>query len=133
MLNSLKRTCFAFTALAALPAMAADRDQIRMAGSSTVYPFATAAAEVFGKNGKFKTPIVESTVTGGGFKLFCAGAGMDTPDISNASRPIKDSEVALCKTNGVTDITELTIGFDGIVLANSVKSPKLELTKKDIF
>jgi phosphate transport system substrate-binding protein len=109
------------------------RDQLHMVGSSTVFPFSTAVAEQFGKSGKFKTPVVESTGTGGGFKLFCAGAGEDSPDISNASRKIKDSEIETCKKNGVTSITEITIGYDGIVLANSKKHEAYKLSVKDVW
>lgn len=109
------------------------RDQIRVAGSSTVYPFTTTAAEQFGQGGKFKTPIVESTGTGGGFKLFCEGVGIDTPDINDASRPITDSEKELCKKNGVTDIAEIVIGYDGIVIANKKGGAALDLSKKQIF
>ncbi len=109
------------------------RDQIRMAGSSTVYPFATAVAEQFGKAGKFKTPVVESTGTGGGFKLFCAGIGPDHTDISNASRAIKSSEFEQCVKNGVTDVVEVKIGYDGIVLANSKKSKQMTVSRKQIF
>lgn len=108
------------------------RDQIRAVGSSTVYPFVTVVAEKFGKAG-FKTPIVESTGTGGGFKLFCAGAGEDSPDISNASRAIKSSEVELCKKNGVNNPIEVKIGFDGIVLANAVKAPTAVIKREQIF
>ena len=78
------------------------RDQIKIVGSSTVYPFSTVVAERFGKSGKFKTPVIESTGTGGGMKLFCAGIGVNTPDMSNASRKIKTKEIKLCKDNGVT-------------------------------
>ena len=109
------------------------RDQIRVVGSSTVYPFVTAAAEKFGKAGKFKTPIVESTGTGGGFKLFCAGMGDDTADIANASRQIKDEERRICKKNGVTQISEVKIGYDGIILANSKAAAKFDLSVADIF
>ncbi len=115
----------------ALPAMA--RDQINIVGSSTVFPFATAVAEHFGKSTDFPTPVVESTGSGGGLKLFCAGDGLNTPDITNASRRIKASEVALCAENGVAGIVEAKIGFDGIVLANSVEAEQLELTRRDIF
>src|SRR5262245_38185257 len=101
----------ALAAATSLSTPALARDQIHAVGSSTVFPFVTVAAEQFGKGGKFQTPIVESTGTGGGFKLFCAGAGDDTPDLSNASRPITDEEKTTCKTNGVTGITELPIGF----------------------
>lgn len=109
------------------------RDQIRAVGSSTVYPFVTVAAEQFGRGGKFKTPIVESTGTGGGFKLFCEGAGEAFPDVANASRAIKDSEKAACAKNGVKDIEEIKIGYDGIVLANSIKAPHMTIDKKHIF
>ncbi|NBX04130.1 MAG: phosphate ABC transporter substrate-binding protein [Alphaproteobacteria bacterium] len=109
------------------------RDQIRIVGSSTVYPFVTSAAEQFGLAEKFRTPIVEATGTGGGFKLFCNGVGENTPDISNASRKITESEVKLCKKNGVTDIVEISIGYDGIVLANKRGAPLLDLSKKQIF
>lgn len=115
------------------PVEAAARDQIRAVGSSTVYPFVSAAAEQFGQSGAFKTPIVESTGTGGGFKLFCAGVGDTNPDISNASRPMQDSEKELCKKSGVTNVIEVPIGYDGIVVANAVGAPALDLTKKQIF
>jgi len=115
----------------AAPAMA--RDQINIVGSSTVFPFATTVAERFGKSTDFKTPVIESTGSGGGFKLFCASAGEDTPDITNASRRIKPSEVELCASNGVTEIVEATIGFDGIVLANSTKAAQMNLSLRDIF
>ena len=110
------------------------RDYISVVGSSTVYPFTTAVAEQFGKaNANFKTPKVESTGTGGGFKLFCGGVGVQHPDISNASRAIKKSEVETCAKNGVTDIVEINIGFDGIVLASSKKTQPMPLTIKDIW
>ncbi len=115
----------------ATPALA--RDQIRAVGSSTVYPFTSAAAEQFGQGGKFKTPIIESTGTGGGFKLFCSGVGEDTPDISNASRPITESEKEMCKKNGVSKVVEVMIGYDGIVLANAKGAPAFDLSKKQIF
>lgn len=108
------------------------RDQIRIVGSSTVFPFSTAVAETFGKATTFKTPVVESTGTGGGMKLFCAGAGDDTPDITNASRRIKASEFEACTKNGI-GITEVRIGFDGIVLANAKSVARLELTRQQIF
>jgi phosphate transport system substrate-binding protein len=102
-------------------------------GSSTVFPFATTVAERFGKTTDFKTPVIESTGSGGGLKLFSAGTGSDTPDITNASRRIKASEVALCTENGVNGIVEAMIGFDGIVLANSITAPQMELSQRDIF
>ncbi len=109
------------------------RDYISIVGSSTVYPFATVVAEQFGKTTKFKTPKIESTGSGGGLKLFCAGVGVEHPDITNASRRIKKSECQTCAKNGVTDIVEIKIGYDGIVLANSMKSPQYDLSRKDIF
>jgi phosphate transport system substrate-binding protein len=123
----------AAVAMLALAGQAQARDQIRIVGSSTVFPFSTAVAEQFGKAGKFKTPVVESTGTGGGFKLFCAGVGVDDPDISNASRKIKSSEIETCAKNGVTSITEVKIGYDGIVLANSKAGPELKLTVKTVW
>ena len=109
------------------------RDQIRIVGSSTVYPFSTAVAENFGKTTKFKTPVVESTGSGGGLKLFCAGIGTEHPDITNASRRIKKSEVERCGKNGVSGVTEVKIGYDGIVMANSKASPRMKITRKQIF
>ena len=109
------------------------RDYISVVGSSTVYPFTTAVAEQFGKGSKFKTPKVESTGTGGGFKLFCSGVGVQYPDVSNASRAIKKSEIEACAKNGVTDIVEIKIGFDGIVVAASKKTKPMALTVKDLW
>lgn len=114
-------------------AASSGRDQIRIVGSSTVFPFSTAVAETFGKTSNFKTPIVESTGSGGGLKLFCSGVGERFPDITNASRRIKESEVNLCAQNGVTDIVETKVGYDGIVLANSRKAPQLEVTLQQVF
>ena len=109
------------------------RDSIEMVGSSTVYPFATVAAERFGRGGGFQSPRVEATGTGGGVKLFCRGKGVDTPDIANASRRIKKEEIALCKKNGVADIIEIPIGYDGIVIAQSKAGKPFALTRRDIF
>ena len=109
------------------------RDQIRIVGSSTVYPFATVVAEKFGKSTNFKTPVIESTGSGGGLKLFCGGIGEGHPDITNASRAIKKSEVERCAKNGIIKITEVKIGYDGIVIANSKKADVAKLTKKQIF
>ncbi|HPG24360.1 MAG: PstS family phosphate ABC transporter substrate-binding protein [Spirochaetaceae bacterium] len=114
-------------------AAAAERDQIRVVGSSTVFPFSTTVAERFGRGTGFKTPVVESTGTGGGLKLFCEGVGVGTPDITNASRRIKASEVELCAKNGVGDVVEVKIGFDGIVLANSKQSRRFEIGLPQIF
>jgi phosphate transport system substrate-binding protein len=114
-------------------AAAAARDHIEIVGSSTVYPFATVVAEQFGKNSKFKTPKIESTGSGGGLKLFCKGVGVEFADVTNASRRIKKSEVEDCAKNGVKEIIEVKVGYDGIAMANSKKSPQFELTTKDIF
>ena len=119
--------------LTGLVGAASARDYISIVGSSTVYPFATVVAEQFGKSTKFKTPKIESTGSGGGFKLFCAGVGVEHPDITNASRRIKKSEVELCAKHGVKEITEVKIGYDGIALANSKQSPVFEVSRKDIF
>ncbi|MCF6199340.1 MAG: PstS family phosphate ABC transporter substrate-binding protein [Hyphomicrobiaceae bacterium] len=119
--------------LAAGATTANARDRITIVGSSTVFPFSTTVAERFGKSTKFKTPIVESTGSGGGLKLFCSGKGDQHPDITNASRRIKPSEVARCAKNGITDTIEVKIGYDGIVLANSRRSKLLNLTLKDLF
>lgn len=128
-----RKTLVAAVALAAVATGAQARDQIRIVGSSTVYPFATAVAEQFGKTSGFKTPVVESTGTGGGLKLFCAGADENTPDIVNASRRIEKSEVDACAANGVKDVTEIVIGYDGIVVANAKAGPKFALTKEQIY
>lgn len=116
-----------------LPANSAGRDTINIVGSSTVFPFATVVAEKFGKKTGFKTPKIESTGSGGGMKLFCAGVGLNTPDITNASRAIKKSEYEKCQKNGVKSITEVQIGFDGIAVANSNKAEQFKLTRKDLY
>ncbi|MCM8856765.1 MAG: PstS family phosphate ABC transporter substrate-binding protein [Candidatus Thiodiazotropha sp.] len=113
--------------------MASARDYISVVGSSTVYPFATMVAEQFGKTSKFKTPKIESAGSGGGLKLFCAGVGVEHPDITNASRRIKKSEVERCAKNGVEEIIEVKVGYDGIALANCKKAPQFSVTRKDIF
>jgi phosphate transport system substrate-binding protein len=109
------------------------RDYISIVGSSTVYPFAIVVAEQFGRATHFKTPKVESTGTGGGFRFFCAGVGVEHPDITNASRRITRSEVEQCAGNGVTDIVEVKIGYDGIVIANAKSSPHLDLTLREVY
>lgn len=126
-------------ALAALAAFAVvgsaeARDQVRIAGSSTVLPFATVVAEQFGKIfSKFPTPIVESGGSSAGLKLFCQGVGADTIDIANASRQIKGAEVETCKKNGVAEIQEIRIGYDGIVFASHVSAAKFAYTAKDLY
>jgi len=116
----------------ALSTEAFARDQIRVVGSSTVYPFTTTVAEQFGNTTNFKSPIVESTGTGGGFKIFCAGVGAQHPDFNNASRAIKKGEVELCAKKGIT-VTELKVGYDGIVFANSNKADRLSITRRELF
>jgi len=128
----LLASAFAVATLTSSPAHA-NRDYISIVGSSTVYPFATVVAEQYGKTTKFKTPKIESTGSGGGFKLFCAGVGVEHPDITNASRAIKSSEQKKCADNGVTEIVEVKIGYDGIVLANSKQADQMKLDTKDIF
>lgn len=126
-------TASVLVAAATAASAAEGRDYISIVGSSTVYPFSTSVAEQFGKTTKFKTPKIESTGTGGGIKLFCSGAGVDTPDIANASRQIKKSEIETCAKNGVTQIVEVKVGYDGIVMANSKKAGQMKLTRKEIF
>lgn len=123
----------AAAATVALATSAQARDQIRIVGSSTVFPFSTTVAEQFGKTTNYKTPVVESTGSGGGLKLFCSGVGVQHPDITNASRRIKQSEVDLCAKNGVAKITEVKIGYDGIVLANAKSNPVTNITLKQLF
>lgn len=114
-------------------AAAQQRDYIQIVGSSTVYPFTTVVAEQFGKTTKFKTPKVESTGSGGGLKLFCAGLGVEHPDMTNSSRRIKETEVERCAKNGVRGIVELKVGYDGIAVANSKKSKALNFTARDLY
>lgn len=113
--------------------MAAGRDSISVVGSSTVFPFSKVVAERYGRSTNFKTPTIESTGTGGGFKEFCKGVGVEYVDISNASRAIKSSEIEDCKNNGVTEIVEVQIGYDGIVIANAASTKRFSLTRKDLF
>ena len=108
-------------------------DRLKIVGSSTVTPFSTTVAEQFGAATRFSTPIVETTGTGGGFKAFCQAVGPNEPSISNASRKIKPSEVQLCADAGITDIVEVKIGYDGIVLANSKSGPSFDFTKEEIW
>jgi phosphate transport system substrate-binding protein len=133
-MKSLKLTAAALVASAAFAGVAVARDQIQIAGSSTVLPYAKIVAETFGETyPDFKTPIVESGGTGGGLKEFCKGVGPDTIDIANASRAIKDSEVEACKAAGVTEIQEVKIGYDGIVFATDAGNADLKLEPKDLY
>ena len=117
--------------LASAPASA--RDEIRIVGSSTVFPFAAAVAERFGRTSGHPTPVIESTGSGGGLKLFCAGIGEEHPDITNASRRIKARELSLCMDNGVEEVVEVVVGFDGIVIANSRGGPEFSLTLAQVY
>jgi phosphate transport system substrate-binding protein len=128
-----KAALLSAVAIVAISTPALARDQIRIVGSSTVYPFATAVAEEFGKTSSFPTPVIESTGSGGGLKLFCAGVGTQFPDITNSSRRIKKSEVEECAKNGATEVTEVKIGFDGIVLANNINGPTMDISRAQIW
>ena len=134
MKKSLKKVLFVSLLIFpfTLPQEVYANDQIRIVGSSTVFPFSTAVAEEFGRSTKFKTPIVESTGSGGGMKLFCSGIGFEYPDITNASRRIKQNEYNTCSENGIR-IIEVKVGYDGIVLANSKKGTLYNLTTRDIY
>ena len=111
----------------------AQRNAISIVGSSTVYPFTTVVAEQFGQLGEFRTPRVESTGTGGGFKLFCQGVGLIHPDIVNASRKIKPSEITKCSENGIHEILEVKVGFDGIAIASSINSKQFPLSLQQLY
>lgn len=130
-----KTASLAAAAAAALvfAASADARDRIRVVGSSTLFPFSTAVAENFGASTEFPTPFVESTGTGAGFQLFCSGVGVDHPDVSNASRRITEGELNLCISNGVTDIGEVQVGYDGIVFAQAEDAPEINLTLRTVF
>ena len=129
----MKRTLILAAVAAVLASQAQARDYISIVGSSTVYPFAAVVAEQFGKTNSFKTPKIESTGSGGGFRLFCAGVGVEHPDVTNSSRRIKKSEVEKCAGNGVKEIVEVMIGYDGIVFANSRKAAPIEISREQIF
>ncbi len=133
----LKSRVFKTTVIAAavmgVAGVAQARDQIRIVGSSTVYPFASYVTEEFGAVTSYPTPVIESTGSGGGIRLFCNGVGEGTPDITNASRRIKSSELERCAENGVTDVTEVKIGSDGIVFAQSSTNAGMDLTLEQLF
>ena len=137
----MKKTVASIFALAACTALAAcgsgtsaSRDQIRAVGSSTVYPFGKAVAEALTKaDPSIKSPIIESTGTGAGMKLFCAGVGVAHPDIENASRRMKASEYEECAKNGVKDIVEIQVGLDGIAFAEAQAGPNMKLTPEDVY
>jgi phosphate transport system substrate-binding protein len=124
----------AAAAVMVIPAQAQSaRDSINIVGSSTVYPFTTTVAEQFGRAGRFKTPKVESTGTGGGIKLFCNGIGPQHPDVANASRRMNANELAMCQKNGVREVVEVKVGYDGIVLAQSKAGAALNVTRREVY
>src|SRR5215204_1567200 len=131
--RTLTLTALALTAVST-SGMADARTQMRAVGSSTVYPFAKVVAERIARaNPRLGTPIIESTGTGAGMKLFCAGVGERFPDVEHASRRMKASEAKQCKSNGVTSITEIQIGIDGLALATARSSPLSNLTQREIY
>ncbi len=132
-MNKLTSIFLGFLLVIGFTTSSYSRDQIKIVGSSTVYPYATVVAEKFGKSGKFKTPVIESTGTGGGMKLFCAGVGVNHPDVTNASRAIKPKEKALCEKNGVSEIIEIVVGNDGISFAHAVSAPDANFTKEQLM
>jgi phosphate transport system substrate-binding protein len=129
---TIKKTSIALLASAALTVSLSARDQIKIVGSSTVYPFSSSVAEELGATSKFPTPVVESTGSGGGMKLFCASNDLNTPDITNASRRMKTKEFKMCEKNGVTDITESVIGYDGIAFAQSKSNAAFDISKSNL-
>ncbi|WP_136247559.1 PstS family phosphate ABC transporter substrate-binding protein [Halomonas borealis] len=132
-MNRILQTTAIAAAVMGIAGVAQARDQVRIVGSSTVYPFASYVAEEFGATTDFPTPVIESTGSGGGLRLFCNGIGEGTPDITNASRRMKPSEFERCADNGVTDITEAFVGYDGIAFAESNANPAIDLTLEQIF
>lgn len=132
-MNLLKKAVLTASVLALSVSASQAREQIKIVGSSTVYPFSSYVAEELGATTSFPTPVVESTGSCGGMKLFCAGNGMNTPDITNASRPMKEKEWKLCQKNGVTDITGSMIGYDGIAFAQSNSNQDVAFTRKQIL
>ena len=133
MKRSALKSILIVMALVSTQSALAARDYISVVGSSTVYPFTTVVAERFGRSTGMSTPKVESTGTGGGFKLFCSGLGETTPDMTNASRAVKESELELCASNGVNNVVEMKVGYDGIVFANSRQAEQLGFTRAELF
>jgi len=127
------KTFLAAMAVTALATSATARDNIQIAGSSTVLPYSSIVAEVFGENTDYPVPVVESGGSSSGLKRFCEGVGLNTIDIANASRPMRDSEVEACAENGVTDITEIRIGYDGIVFASDIDGPEFQFKQSHWF
>ena len=132
-MSLMKVSASVLAILAASTLAASARDQLQISGSSTVLPFATIVAEAFGEQGKFKTPVVEGGGSGAGRAALCKGVGEDTIDIANSSSKIKQSDIDTCKTNGVTDIMEIKIGYDGIVFASDIGGPDFALKAADVY
>lgn len=132
-MSSVKFTVSALAVIAASATAAAARDQVQVSGSSTVLPYSTIVAELFGENMDFPVPVVESGGTGAGLQKFCEGVGENTVDIANASRPIREGERETCTANGVTDIMEVRIGYDGIVFASAASGADFAFTPADWF
>jgi phosphate transport system substrate-binding protein len=131
--SAVAAVAFFAAAIAGGASAQATRDYISVVGSSTVYPFAVAVAEQFGKKTRFKTPKIESTGSGDGFKLFCGGPGAQYPDIANASRAIKPSELDICASHAVADVVEIKIGYDGITVAHSATTKPMALTRRELW
>ncbi len=132
-MNRILKTTAIAAAVMGVVGVAQARDQVRIVGSSTVYPFASYVAEEFGATTDYPTPVIESTGSGGGLRLFCNGVGEGTPDITNASRRMKPSEFERCAENGVTDITEAFVGYDGIAFAQSAQNDEMNVTREQMF
>lgn len=132
-MSTLRLVASAAALLAISVGAASARDQIQVSGSSTVLPYATIAAELFGENFSYPTPVVEGGGTSAGIKKFCEGVGENTPDIATASRAIKQSELRRCADNGVTEVAEVQIGYDGIVFASAAKGPAFKFTAADWY
>lgn len=130
-MNAIKFAAAAILASTALTGAAVARDQVQIAGSSTVLPYASIVAEAFGENFEFPTPVVESGGSGAGRKKLCEGVGENTIDIANSSSRIKQSDIDLCASNGVTEIQEVRIGYDGIVFASDINGPEYAFTPAD--
>jgi phosphate transport system substrate-binding protein len=130
-MNAIKLAAAAILASSALTGAAVARDQVQIAGSSTVLPYASIVAEAFGENFEFPTPVVESGGSGAGRKKLCEGVGENTIDIANSSSRIKQSDIDLCASNGVTEIQEVRIGYDGIVFASDINGPEFAFTPSD--
>ncbi|WP_265500300.1 substrate-binding domain-containing protein [Paracoccus beibuensis] len=132
-MKTIGLTATALSVIALSASAAAAREQVQIAGSSTVLPYSTIVAEAFGENMDFPTPVVESGGSSSGLQRFCEGVGENTIDIANASRKIRDSEIEACAANGVTDIMEVQFGYDGIVFANAASGPDFAYTPADWF